>query len=335
MSEPSRLQLRAAPYVHAPRSTAAIMRDVILALAPVILMATWTFGLTAPLVFLVATLSAGATEALLGKQGWAGLKDGSVLLTGLLFGLTLPPAIPLWMVALGAVAGVGLGKTAWGGLGHNLFNPALVGRAFLQAAFPTVLTTWVAPSPGQLFQFSHSTFALPLMHGEVDVITAATPLGMAKFQQLTSPLLPLFTGDVAGSLGETSALLLLLGGLYLIWRRAMDWRIPAAVLGSVALISAGVHIIWPALPSAPAMLLSGGLMLGALFMATDPVTSPTTPLGAWIFGAGIGLLVVLIRCWGGLPEGVMYAILLMNAAAPLIERATQPRAFGRKGWRVL
>ncbi len=329
-----RLQVTAAPFAHSPRSTPAVMRDVIYALVPVILAATWYFGLTALLVLAAATLGAVAVDGLLGREGWRGLKDGSAVLTGLLLGLTLPPGIPLWMALLGGVVAVGLGKIVWGGLGHNLFNPALVGRAFLQAAFPTVLTTWVAPQPGDLTSLYPTSFAWPLMQAPVDAVTTATPLGLAKFQHEMTDVWPLFTGEIAGSLGETSAVLLLLGGVYLAWRRVLDWRIPVAVLLAVGLMSGIAHLIQPDLPPPQMMLLSGGLLLGAIYMATDPVSSPTTPLGSWGFGAGVGVLVVLIRLWGGLPEGVMYAILLMNAAAPLVERATQPRAFGRKSGRV-
>lgn len=329
-----RLQVTAAPFAHSPRTTAAIMRDVILALLPAVVAAIWLFGIVAVLVLATAILGAVVTDGLFGKQRWAGVKDGSAILTGLLLGLTLPPGIPLWMALLGGVVAIGLGKVVWGGLGHNMFNPALIGRAFLQAAFPTVLTSWVAPQPGQLLSLPSTTLSIPLQQSGVDVISAATPLGLAKFQHTLTDTLPLFTGQVAGSLGETSALLLLLGGAFLAWRRALDWRIPVSIFASVALFSTLAWLIWPTLPPPHFMLFSGGLVLGAVYMATDPVSSPTTPLGSWIFGAGAGLLVVLIRNWGGLPEGVMYAILLMNAAAPLIERATQPRAFGRDERRI-
>ncbi|MCK6501789.1 RnfABCDGE type electron transport complex subunit D [Myxococcota bacterium] len=329
-----RLQVTAAPFAHSPRTTAAIMRDVILALLPAVAAAVWLFGIAAVLVLATAILGAVLTDGVFGRQRWAGLKDGSAVLTGLLLGLTLPPGIPLWMALLGGVVAIGLSKVVWGGLGHNLFNPALIGRAFLQAAFPTVLTSWVAPQPGQLFSLPPTTLSIPLQQSGTDVISAATPLGLAKFQHTLTDTLPLFTGQVAGSLGETSALLLLLGGAFLVWRRALDWRIPVSIFASVALFATLAWLAWPTLPPPQFMLFSGGLVLGAVYMATDPVSSPTTPWGAWIFGAGIGLLVVLIRNWGGLPEGVMYAILLMNAAAPLIERATQPRAFGRDERRI-
>jgi electron transport complex protein RnfD len=231
------------------------------------------------------------------------------------------------MAFLGGVAGIGLGKLIWGGLGDNLFNPALVGRAFLQAAFPVAITTW-AP-PGDLFSVRATNLAAPLMHSSADAVTAATPLGLMKFEQKATALGPLFSGQIPGSLGETSAAAILLGLAWLIARRACDWRIPASILATVAVFSSVLWAVSPEeYPSPLFMLLSGGLLFGTAFMATDPVTSPLAPRGAWIFGAGVGALVVLIRIWGGLPEGVMYAILLMNAATPLIERVTQQRAFG-------
>jgi electron transport complex protein RnfD len=237
------------------------------------------------------------------------------------------------MAFVGGVAGIGLGKLVWGGLGHNLFNPALVGRAFIQAAFPTVLTSWSPQGgPGAILAVRAGNLAAPFAGTPADAVTAATPLGLMKFEGTLTPLWNLLVGNTAGSLGETSAGLILLAGIWLAARRAFDWRIPAAVLSTVAVFSGIVHLAAPAsYPSPGFMILAGGLLFGTVFMATDPVTSPMAPRGAWIFGAGVGILVVLIRLWGGLPEGVMYAILLMNAATPLINRWVQPRVFGRKG----
>jgi electron transport complex protein RnfD len=323
------------------------MRDVLLALLPVLAVAVWNFGWSALLVVVAATLGSVGTERLLRpasvqtKSSASSLGDGSALLTGILLGLTLPPGLPLWMAALGGAVGIGLGKLVWGGLGQNLFNPALVGRAFLQAAFPTALTTWSRPagftgSAGLL----PGNFAWPFLSAPPppDALSGATPLNLMKFAQESAPLAPsapstpfadLFWGTIAGSTGETSAAAILVGGLYLLARRAFDWRIPASILLTVAAFSGVLFALGPdRYPSPGFMLVSGGLLFGAVFMATDPVTSPLAPRGAWLFGIGIGLLVVLIRIWGGLPEGVMYAILLMNAATPLLERFTQPRAFG-------
>jgi electron transport complex protein RnfD len=216
-----------------------------------------------------------------------------------------------------------------GGLGQNVFNPALLGRAFLQAAFPTAITTWPVVGSGDL-ALRGDTFAFPLMSAaETDAITAATPLGQMKFEGIPTEIGDLVIGTTGGSLGETSAVLILAGGAYLAIKNYLDWRIPVSIFGTVALLSGVLHWIGPdRYPDPLFMLFSGGLVLGAVYMATDPVTSPVTNGGAWIFGAGIGLLVVLIRVWGGLPEGVMYAILLMNAMVPFISRATQPRVFG-------
>jgi electron transport complex protein RnfD len=243
------------------------------------------------------------------------------------------------MAFLGSVVAIGLGKSIWGGLGHNLFNPALVGRAFLQAAFPSALTTWAPPiQHGEFWALYSSNLALPFMKAssislpiiKADAISTATPLAQIKFQSIATPLSSLISGNISGSLGETSGFLILLGGLYLLLRRTFDWRIPVSLMLTILTFSSVLYLIGPTrFPSPLFMLFSGGLLFGAIYMATDPVTSPLSPKGAWIFGIGIGILVVLIRLFGGLPEGVMYAILLMNAATPLIDRYTQPRPFGR------
>jgi electron transport complex protein RnfD len=234
------------------------------------------------------------------------------------------------MAFLGGVAGIGLGKLIWGGLGQNLFNPALLGRAFLQAAFPTAITTWSSPvEPGEVWSMSGSLFAVPLLSGEVDAVSTATPLGLAKFENQVTEIGPLLFGNISGSLGETSAALLLLLGIWLGARRIFDWRLPVSTLLAVAVLSGILHYLSPESNPPPTfMLFAGSLLFGAVFMVTDPVTTPTTPRGAWIFGIGVGVLVVLIRLFGGLPEGVMYAILLMNAATPHINRYTQRRPFG-------
>jgi electron transport complex protein RnfD len=288
-------------------------------------------------VIAAATLGAVGCEWLFTARAQRAerIADGSAVLTGVLLGLVLPPGLPLWIAFVGGVVGIGLGKLVWGGLGQNLFNPALVGRAFLQAAFPTSLTTWVDPGgPAHLFRLPNTLFAPPLLHREVDAISSATPLAVMKFEGGTPILRDLLVGGTGGSLGETSAGLLLLCGLWMAFRRVFDWRIPVAILVTVAAFSGVLHLVDAARYPAPlSMLLSGGLLFGTVFMATDPVTSPLAPRGALIFGAGVGFLVVLIRLFGGFPEGVMYAILLMNSATPLLERRVQPRAFGRRGSR--
>lgn len=327
------LFLKHAPLLQQGMSTPQAMRDVIYSLVPVTVAGVWFFGFGALLVLLTCIIGAMLTEWVFSplENKSESLWDASAFLTGLLLGLTLPPGLPLWMAFLGGVVAIGFGKIIWGGLGNNLFNPALVGRAFLLATFPIAMTTWNSITGTDGFFTIHATnLALPLMHVEPDAMTSATPLGLFKFQQEVTPIANLLLGNTAGSIGETSGLLLMLGGIYLWWRRDLDWRIPASILLTVVVFSAALGLIDPERSPAPLFsLFSGGLLLGTIYMATDPVTSPITPKGAWIFGCGIGFLVVLIRVYGGLPEGVMYAILLMNAATPLINRFTQPTVFGR------
>jgi Na+-translocating ferredoxin:NAD+ oxidoreductase subunit D len=320
------LELAASPHLHTPDSTERIMWTVVASLVPIVGASVWFFGLSALLVVSAAVAGALVTERLTGPR--SALRDGSALITGLLLGLILPPGFPMWMAFAGGAVGIGFGKVIFGGLGQNVFNPALVGRAFLQAAFPGAITTWPAAGGGML-TLRGDNFALPLMSPRVDVVTEATPLGLMKFEQTGTELGALLFGNTSGSIGETSALLILLCGAYLAWKRYLEWRIPAAIFATTALLSGVLWLIDPVRYADPLfMLFSGGLVFGAVYMATDMVTSPVTRYGAWIFGAGIGALVVLIRSWGGLPEGVMYAILLMNALVPFINRATRPRVFG-------
>jgi electron transport complex protein RnfD len=324
------LLLQHAPFIRQGMTTASAMVDVLIALAPATLAALWYFGFSALLVIAASIAGAVLTEIAFISSENRGetLLDGSGLVTGLLLGLTLPSGLPMWMAFVGGAVAIGLGKAIWGGLGGNLFNPALVGRAFLLATFPIAMTTWTAPDQS-FWSVEISNLDFPFTYTEVDGISAATPLGLMKFDQQATPLTDLFFGNTAGSLGETSALLLILGGIYLYFRRDLDWRIPLSIVLTVLIFSTILYFFDAQRFATPtASIFSGGLVLGAVYMATDPVTSPTTPLGTWIFGIGIGLLVVLIRGFGGMPEGVMYAILLMNAATPLIDRFTQPRIFG-------
>jgi electron transport complex protein RnfD len=233
--------------------------------------------------------------------------DGSALVTGLLFALVLPPTISLWMVALGSIFAIAIVKEAFGGLGHNIFNPALAARAFMSVSFPMEMTGWVRP-----------------MGFGADAITSATPLsGVSVWQQFDpSVYRAMFLGNTAGSIGETSALLILIGGAFLLARGVINWRIPAIYIGTVALVALGFggdplfHI------------LAGGLMLGAFFMATDYVTSPLTNRGKIIFSVALGVLTIIIRRFAGMPEGVCYSILFMNAITPLIDRYTKVRPYG-------
>jgi len=320
-----RLIITASPHVRSQDSTPQIMWNVVATLVPVMAAAAWFFGVSALLVIAAAALGALVTERLLGHGG--SLADGSAMITGLLLGLTLPAGFPLWMACLGGAFAIGFGKAVWGGLGQNVFNPALLGRAFLQAAFPVAITTWPTVG-GSFWALKGDLFAFPFTHPTPDAITSATPLGLLKFEGKGTDLLHLILGNTGGSIGETAALVILLGGAYLAWRRYLNWRVPVSILLTVAALTAVLHLINPARPDPLFMLFSGGLMLGAVYMATDMVTSPVTNRGRWVFGAGVGVLVVVIRIWGGLPEGVMYAILFMNALVPFINRATQPRVFG-------
>ena len=329
MSPKSKLVISASPHVHGKDDTPTIMWNVVGSLIPLVLVATWFFGPSALLVVGAAVVGAVVAERMLGKRGTLG--DGSAAITGILLGLTLPAGMPMWMAFIGGAFGIAFGKLLFGGLGYNVFNPALFGRAFIQAAFPVAITTWPAVGgPVKWWSLRGDNLALPFIGAHTDAITAATPLGLMKFEAKGTALFNLFIGNTGGSLGETSALLILVCGGYLAWRGYLNWRTPVSIFATVALFAGVLHAIDGKYPSPLFMLFSGGLMLGAIFMATDMVTSPVTNAGKWLFGLGIGVLVVCIRVWGGLPEGVMYAILLMNALVPFINKATQPRVFGTR-----
>ncbi len=323
--------ISSSPFLRSGLSTPRIMWEVVITLVPVVLMASWVFGISALLMTLVCVVACLLAE-------WTFLPatrktrlpgDGSAVITGILLALCLPPGFPFWMAFLGGFVAIGLGKAMWGGLGHNVFNPALLGRAFLQAAFPGAITTWSAPATS-FFALRGSNLALPFLKGDsVDAMSSATPLSAMKFTHQAADWQDLLIGQVSGSLGETSAGLLLLLGLYLIWRGLINWRIPVGMIVTTGLFSGILYWMDPGRYASPQfMILAGGLMLGAVYMATDLVSSPLTQAGIWIYAVGIGILVVMIRVWGGLPEGVMYAILLMNAVTPLINRALPTRVYG-------
>lgn len=338
------IELRTSPHLHSARSVGMIMRNVVYALLPISAYAVWVFGVSALALLATTTAACLATEYFFCKMSGreSSLTDFSVVITGLLLGLILPPGFPLWMAAVGGFIAVAPGKMLFGGLGFNVFNPALVARAFLQAAFPVAIMGYTpALAVHRFSEFIPSSFAAPLMKApalaawiaksRIDGFSGATPLMLEKFDHVHSDVWAMILGQRAGSSGETPALLILACGAYLIARRMMDWRIPVAMLGSAFLVSAGFHWADPAAYPEPLfMLFSGGLMLGAMFMATDPVSSPVTPLGIWIYGTLIGLITILIRLKGGLAEGVMYAILLANAMSPLIDNVTQPRSYGAR-----
>jgi electron transport complex protein RnfD len=329
------LEIRTSPHILSGHSVDTIMFNVVLALLPTTVFAVYAFGLAALLTLTTALLSCLLTEHLIcrlaGKSSTIG--DWSVTITGLLYGLTLPPGLPLWMTAVGGVIAVGLGKALFGGLGFNPFNPALVGRAVLQAAFPVAMTSWVpALAPGRFSSLPSSTLTLPFTEPLYDVITGATPLALWKFDRGLTGAGDLAMGLTSGSTGETSSLLILLGGIYLVARNMMNWRIPIAIFAAVAAFSGILRLVDPQSYASPLfMLFSGGLMLGAVFMATDMVGSPMTSAGCFVYGALIGVLVVVIRVWGGMPEGVMYAILIGNALSPHIDALIRPTVYGSTG----
>jgi electron transport complex protein RnfD len=332
MTKAKTLEIRTSPHIAQGSSVQEIMRSVVIALLPATAFAVYAFGLAAVLTIAAATISCLVAEHWACR--WAGrpstIGDWSVAITGLLYGLTLPPGLPLWMTIVGGFVAVGVGKALFGGLGHNPFNPALVGRAVLQAAFPVAMTTWhVGLTPDRFTRIPSSVLAYPFAQPTYDGLTGATPLSAWKFDHQLAETTDLVFGMTSGSTGETSAALILLGGLYLIARNMMNWRIPVAILGTVAVISGLLHGIGGTdYPPPSFMLFSGGLMLGAMFMATDMVGSPMTHRGSVLHGVLIGALTVVIRIWGGMPEGVMYAILLANAVVPHIDNLIQPKVYG-------
>ncbi len=306
------LLLSTSPHLQSRWTTKQIMWFVVLALVPSVISAVLFFGFAQLLVIATAVVFAVGTEALiqyLTKKPIA-VADGSAVITGLLLGLIVPPNFSLVFTALGAVFSIGVGKMLFGGLGYNIFNPALVGRAFLQAAFPVAITTWTVP------QFA------------VDSVSKATPLAALKFDGVSTAISPLIYGNVGGSLGETSALAVLAGGIFLLVTGVANWRIPAAMTVGLIVFGGGLWLLDSSYPTPLFHFFAGSFLFGALFMATDYVSSPITNLGMWIYGLGISLVLVLIRVFGGLPEGVMYSILFMNAFVPLINRYTRPRIFG-------
>lgn len=300
-----KLVVSSSPHLKSPESIQSIMVDVLVALFPVALMAVFLFGYRALATMVVAMLVAMVTEAIILRKGNL-FGDGSAAVTGLLLAMTLPPAPPWWVVVIGSVMAITIGKHLFGGVGNNIFNPALVGRAVLVVSWGAHIAgdVWVKPAP---FNFA------------ADIVTEATPLATK-----TAELGDLFIGTVSGCLGETSALALILGGIWLYHRGHIDWRIPGAFIALVfvfGLFDGGFNM-------GLYHVLAGGVLLGALFMATDMVTSPVTPVGKLIFGAGCAIITMVIRLFGSYPEGVMFSILIMNGLTPIIDNLTLPKRFG-------
>jgi electron transport complex protein RnfD len=305
------------------------MYGVIIALLPALLVSFYFFGLGSVVVLSTSVaacvLLEWAINKFMLKNPRNTVLDGSAVLTGLLLGFNLPSNLPIWIIIIGAIFAIGFAKMPFGGLGNNLFNPALVGRAALLVAFPAQMTTW--PKVGQLGSY-------------LDAETGATPLAVMKdaiktgdasvLDQLPSSL-DLFLGnhpDGAGAMGEICALALLIGLAYMLWMKIITWHIPISIIGTVFVFAGLLHLANPAYADPFAVICSGGLMLGAIFMATDYVTSPMTPKGQLIYGVAIGFLTVVIRNWGAYPEGMSFAILIMNAFTPLINNYVKPKRFG-------
>lgn len=311
-----KLIISSSPHFLTDESIPKIMHTVVMALFPAVAASVYFFGLRALLLILVCVATSLVTEYAFQKYRGRPIKiyDGSAIITGMLLGLTLPSNFSIFGAILGSFFAIGIGKQLFGGLGFNIFNPALLGRAFLMATYPVLMTTWVSPR----------TVAVA-----VDAVSTATPLAMMKFEGKFAPIMDLFIGNTAGSLGETSAIAILIGGLYLRYKGYINWKLPLGYLGSMAIFGGIFWYINPVkYPSPLFHIFAGGAMLGAWFMVTDMVTSPVTSVGQWIFAIVGGIMAVVIRLWGGLPEGVMYSILFMNAFVPLLNKHTRPRIFG-------
>ena len=314
-----------APHVHSDYSTARLMGDVVIALLPALMVSIRVFGWNVLAITAVSIASCVLLEFLVQKylvKGPVTVNNLSAVVTGLLLAMNLPANIPLWIVVIGAVVAICVAKMPFGGLGKNIFNPALAARVFLLIAYPVQMTS----------------FPVPTMEGFIDAYSGATPLGAAKaglvdFSSFDAP--GMFVGAMGGSFGEISALALLLGFVYLLMRRVISWHTPVAILGTMALfatIFAGIrfeepsmHLLFPLFH-----ILAGGALLGAIFMATDYVTSPMTTKGMVIYGIGIGAITMCIRLWGAYPEGMSFAILIMNSVVPLINKYVKPKRFGAK-----
>lgn len=316
-----KLIISPAPHIHGGDSVSKNMMAVIVALIPALLVGFYFFGLGALIVTVTAIVSCVLFEYLIQRfvlKTEPSVTDGSAALTGLLLALNLPSNFPVWMVIVGSLVAIGIAKLSFGGLGNNPFNPALVGRVFLLISFPVEMTSWPVP--------------IPLSTKYLDAVTAATPLASMKGHLGNLPdTLHLFIGNIGGSMGEVSTLAILIGLAYLLYKKVISWHIPVSILATVFVFTGILHFANPTLFASPvAHLFTGGLMLGAVFMATDYVTSPMNTRGMLVYGVGIGIITVLIRAFGAYPEGVSFAILIMNAFTPLINTYIKPKRFGEK-----
>ena len=326
MSSPTEgFVLQTAPHAHKAASVRRIMHGVNVSLIPVIVISILYFGIRVLGLYVIAVLSCVGTEALVKvvrRQSWTSILDGSAVVTALLLVMVLPPGISPVIVVIGSAVAIFIGKEVFGGIGQNVFNPALVGRAFIAAAYPVQITEWTPAR--EVFRFLPPAQTLSVTDG----VTTATPLAAARFDGINESLTRLFFGQTGGSIGATSVLFIMIGGLALLWLQIIRWRMVASFLGTIVV---GTGIFWlidPASYASPLYhLLAGGVVFAAFYMITDMVTTPYTHTGTVIFGVGAGILTVIIRLFGGFPEGVMYAILLMNAVTPIINRRNN-RVFG-------
>lgn len=309
------------PHIHGGDSISKNMYGVLIALVPAFLVSLYYFGLGALIVTATSIVACVLFEYLIQKflmKKEPTVCDGSAILTGVLLAFNLPSNLPIWIILIGALAAIGIGKMSFGGLGNNIFNPALVGRVFLLISFPAQMTTW--PEVGQLIAYTDAT-------------TGATVLSLMNEGALDKlpTLVDMLLGKMGGSLGEVSALALLLGLAFMLWRKIITWQIPVSILLTVFAFTGIMHLVNPVQYASPFVhLLSGGLMLGAIFMATDYVTSPMSKNGMLVYGVGIGILTTVIRLFGSYPEGMSFAILIMNAFTPLINSYIKPKHFGGK-----
>jgi electron transport complex protein RnfD len=324
-----KLVISPSPHVHGGDSVKKNMYGVIIALLPAFLASIWVFGIGALIVTLTAIAACVLFEWGIQKylmKTTPSITDGSAALTGILLAFNLPTNTPLGLIIIGAAVAIGIGKMSFGGLGNNPFNPALVGRVFLLISFPVQMTNWPLPIASRFQYLDAKTGATPLSIFK-EGLTAETP-----FSEMMSEIpsyLNLFLGKMGGSAGEVAGVALLLGGIYLIWRKIISWHIPVSVIGSIAIFTGILHLSNPDIQPNPLFhILTGGVLLGAFFMATDYVSSPMSRQGMLLYGSGIGLITVLIRVYGAYPEGVSFAILIMNGFTPLIDRYMKPKRFG-------
>lgn len=316
----NKLIISPSPHVHSGDTISKNMKGVLMALMPAYLVGLYFFGLGALIVSLTAVVSCVLFEYLIQRflfKETSTINDGSAALTGLLLAFNLPSNIPVWMIIIGSLVAIGIAKMSFGGLGNNPLNPALVGRVFLLISFPVAMTSWPRP--------------LPLNMNYTDAVTAATPLALLKGQFVEIPkTVDLFLGNMGGSIGEISALALLIGFAFLLIKKIITWHIPISILLTVFIFTGILNFVNPEIYLMTPIfhLLTGGLMLGSIFMATDYATSPMTTRGMLIYGVGIGIITVIIRIFGAYPEGVSFAILIMNGFTPLINNYIKPKRFG-------